>query len=284
MKFKLKMNAIQCFLPAVPVAALLAWVYYPAFVWMADRWTAPDSYYGHGILIPAVTAYWLYKKHAALAAAARNGFGWGILFLAAGGALQAVSGMLQIYFLSALSFVIVLFGIIWVLFGRETAKLVWFPVFFLWLMVPLPLLVIAEITLKMKFFISDLAAVCLNLAGVESVRHGSYIVTPNAYLLVGDPCSGLRSFLAFLCLGFVFAYGSRMRAWGRIVLIAAGLPIAIFSNLIRVFALGMIAEIYGMEAAGGAVHDASGFVTFVIGFIFFMMLRGWLEGLHAKRV
>jgi exosortase/archaeosortase family protein len=73
-----------------------------------------------------------------------------------------------------------------------------------------------------------------------------------------------------------------MAPWKKIVLVASGLPLALLSNLARVFALGFISEVYGMEAAGGKVHDASGIVVFVLALGAFMALRQGLEGAHGK--
>jgi len=262
---------------AAPLAVLLAWLYQPSFAWMVDRWSARDSYYAHGFLIPLVAGFWIWQKRSVLAECEIKPSALGIPVLAAAAVFQVIACVLRIYFVSSFSFVLLLTGLVLGLAGTRVFSKIWFPVFFLSLMVPLPLLTISEITLHMKFFVSELAVHCLNAIGLASHRDGSYVLTPNAVLLIGDPCSGLRSFLAFLCLGFVFAYGGRTAWWGKIVLVVSGLPLAVFSNLLRVFGLALIAEVYGQEAAGGKIHDASGIVVFVIAFAMFMALRQKLE-------
>ena len=144
-------------------------------------------------------------------------------------------------------------------------------------MVPLPLLVISQTTLQMKFFVSEISTFLISSTGIPAVREGSYIHTPHAAMLVGDPCSGLRSLLAFLCLGLVFAYESKTAFWKKILLVAAGLPLALASNVIRVYALGVLGEIYGMQFTVGAVHDASGIAVFVLAFLSFLILKIKLE-------
>lgn len=188
------------------VVGLLAYIYYPTFLWMVDRWSARDSYYGHGFLIPLVSLFWIYKKKSDLLSARKTDVSAGFGILAVGAAIQIISSMFRVYFLSGISFVIVLFGILYSLFGRRMIKEIWFPIAFLFLMIPLPLLMISQITLEMKFFVSEISTHLLNSIGIASVREGSYIYTPNSVVLVGDPCSGLRSFLAFLCLGFVWIH------------------------------------------------------------------------------
>lgn len=276
---------ISIFFRWFPVVVLLAYTYYPTFVWMVDRWMARDSYFAHGFLIPLVSLYWVFKKGKELASYERVPEPFGLPVLITGVLVQIFAHIFRIYFMSAFSLVFVLFGAVLFLYGRKVARATWFPIAFLCLMIPLPLLVISEVTLKMKFFVSEVATYFLNSTGIKTIRQGSYIYTPHAVVLVGDPCSGLRSFLAFLCLGFVFAYGSHIAMWKKAVLIAAGLPLAIVSNIVRVFAMGLLGEIYGIKfISTKAVHDGGGILAFVIAFICFMMIRQKLEGIRVVKV
>ena len=261
--------------------ALLAFTYYPTFVWMIERWAARDSYYGHGFLIPCVSLYWIFKKRTKLAEVVREPDAWAMIPLALGGALQVASSMMRIYFLSAFSLIFLLLGGVGFLFGRKILRELLFPILFLILMIPLPLLVISEVTLKMKFFVAEIATRLIHQIGIRAVREGSYIYTPSSAILVGDPCSGLRSLLAFLCLGLVIAYESNISFWKKAVLVASGVPLALISNIGRVFAMGVLGEIYGMQITTGAVHDASGLGVFLVAFVLFLGIRKKLEALHA---
>ena len=271
--------AIQWILPF----AILLRVYYPTLVWMVDRWMARDSYYGHGFLVPFVSLYWLFKKKGALAAAEKKNDAWGLLLLSSGVLIQAVSSVLRIYFLSAFSMVWILLGSVQFLWGRRVLALSWFPLSFLFLMIPLPLLIISEITLKMKFFVSEVSAWCLSAIGIQAVREGSFLHMPHAVLLVGDPCSGLRSFLAFLILGLIFAYDSAFPLWKRTVLLLAGFPLALLSNTARIFFLGLVAEIYGMKWVHGWLHDASGIAAFLFALALCIGLRKELNEISFVR-
>ncbi|MDD4861199.1 MAG: exosortase/archaeosortase family protein [Candidatus Omnitrophica bacterium] len=307
---------------------LLAYVYYPTFLWMVERWTARDSYYGHGPLIPLVSLYWIWMKYRkgvlnrdnpedrqaclpvrqgnnacpldsgpspVIARSPGGATGQshlsfflhnipGLVMILFAAAMQIAAFALRFYFLSAVSLVILLMGGVYFLFGRKVFREIWFPMAFLFFMVPLPLLMVAEITLKFKLWVAQIATALINGTGIQAVREGSYIYTPHSVLLVGDPCSGLRSFLAFLCLGFVFAYDDRLAIWKRAVLVVAGLPLAVLSNILRVFFLGLVGEIYGMEHTGpGAFpHDASGVAVFVLALILFLAFKRQLEKIHVR--
>ncbi|MCM8775342.1 MAG: exosortase/archaeosortase family protein [Candidatus Omnitrophica bacterium] len=266
---------------ALPVL-LLAYIYYPSFVWMAERWFAKDSYYTHGILIPFVSLYWIFRKRDELAAAPKTSEPWGLIILGSGALLQIACSILRIYFLSVFSLVLILAGTVVFVFGRKVFRVIWFPLLFLVLMIPLPLLAISEITLKMKFFVAEVSAYLINQTGMEAVREGSYLRTPHAVLLVGDPCSGLRSFLTFMCLGLVFAYQGRFPFWKRLIVVASGLPLAILSNVARVYFLGLIGEIYGQQYTQGTIHDVSGWGVFILAFFALVWITHQLEKPHVK--
>lgn len=261
---------------------LLGFIYYPTFVWIMDRWSARDSYFGHGLLIPPVVLYWIWKKRDRLKNLPRQTEVWGLAGIFAGVLLQVASSLLRVYFLSAYSLIVILLGSIAFLFGRKVFREVWFPVAFLSVAVPLPLLAITEITLQLKFFVSEVTVWLLRAISIEATREGSYLVTPHSVILVGDPCSGLRSIIAFLCLGLVFAYEGQFSFIKKTVLFAAGFPLALLSNIMRVFFLALLGEIYGVEMTRGIVHDTSGVMVFVFAFGLFLLIRNKLEGAHAR--
>jgi exosortase len=145
--------------------------------------------------------------------------------------------------------------------------------------------VISQITLQMKFFAAAAAVSWIQATGIPAVREGSYIYMPNAVMLVGDPCSGLRSFLAILCLGFFLVYDMKAPLWKKIAFVLCGWPIAVFANISRVYFLGLVAGIYGSEYAkeGATPHDVSGYFVFVIAFALLFWARKKMEGTHARQ-
>ena len=53
-------------------------------------------------------------------------------------------------------------------------------------------------------------------------------------LTVAEACSGMRLLIAFMALGVAMAYLDYKPLWQRLVLVAAGVPIAVFCNVLRV--------------------------------------------------
>ena len=77
--------------------------------------------------------------------------------------------------------------------------------------------------------------------------------------------------MALITLGVVFAYFfKRGVLWVQLILVASTIPIAIAVNAFRVALTGFLAHHWGEEAAGGAIHDFQGIMTF--GMAFFLLL------------
>jgi exosortase len=176
---------------------------------------------------------------------------------------------------------ILVVGISLFLFGKEVTKGILFPLLFLVFMFPLPESFIGSLATPLKMNAAKMAAFLVDQAGIPVYREGFYIKTINGELLVGNPCSGLRSLISFLGIGAFFAYLMDMSMTRRIVLFLLSVPIALASNVLRVIALVLVTHYYGAEKASpnSFFHDFSGIMVFVIGFsILFWAGRG----LHGK--
>ncbi len=248
-------------------AALLLITYMPMFRWMVDRWFAAESYYGHGFLIPMVCAYVAWSRREAIRDAAVSSDMKGLIFVAIGLVAHVMSAALRVYFISGFSFVAVLYGLILFFFGKEVMRQLVFPVFFLLAMVPLPLVLVGTLTVKLKLAVAHASTIILNNIGFPSVRDGSIIKMPGSYIIVGAPCSGLRSLIALITLGLIFAFAAKTTLARKGVLLLSSIPIALGTNVIRVTLLAMVNDLYGQEAATGFFHDLMGYAMFGLAFL-----------------
>ncbi len=244
------------------IGILFLFAYFPTLVWMADRWMAADSYYGHGFLIPLVSAYLVWRKRKEIAQLPKESSSWGLVLLVVGLLIHLASAMVKVYFTSGFSILISVSGLVLYLGGKRLLRAVGFPIFMLFFMIPFPLVVIGTAVLRLKLFAAMCATVILHLIGMPAVQQGSTIFMRNATVLVDDPCSGLRSLLSLLTLGVLFAYLKQARLSRRVLFFLSSIPIAIFANVIRIVMLAGIADIYGVDVALKFFHDFSGFVVF----------------------
>lgn len=247
--------------------ALLIITYIPMFIWMWDRWLAKESYYNHGFLIPLISLYVVWQRRETLRKIKPKGSMLGVLIIGAGLIMHILAALLKVYFISGFSFVFVLYGLILFFYGREMARNLIFPVFFLLAMVPLPLVLISNLTVRLKLFVAQVATFILNRIGFPSVREGSIIRMPSSYVAIEAPCSGLRSLISLITLGLIFAYTVKGAYWKKATLFISSIPIALMTNMIRITTLAVVNDLYGKKIAMGFFHDFSGFFMFGIAFL-----------------
>lgn len=264
----------QDLIKLIALFILTAIVYIPTFIWMVDRWSDKDTYYSHGFLVPFVSGLivWLKKDRLkALKIKPSNprlrreaSLGW--LFFISGILIHIVSALWRIYFSSGFSLILVLTGLVLLFLGKEFLRQVMFPIIFLIFMVPLPLVAIANISFKLKIFAAHISTIIVNKLGIPAVRDGSVIKTAHSYLVVEDPCSGIRSLIALIALGALMAYFSNISRLRKAALFISSIPIALSSNVVRIVSLSLASEMYGAKFATGMFHDAMGVLVFVFAF------------------
>ena len=141
-------------------------------------------------------------------------------------------------------------------------------------MVPLPQSLVNVVAFPLQLIAADMAVDLLHFLEIPALREGNIIHLANAQLFVAEACSGLRSLMALITLGVVFAYFFRKSTLERITIVLSAIPIAILVNSLRVAITGILTHHFGQEAAGGVIHETQGLFTFGIAFLL-LMLEAW---------
>ena len=247
-------------------AALLVIAYIPTIRWMIERWMQNESYYSHGFLIPIISLFVAWQRKDVIGKAKVSSEMAGLWIAALGIIIHIICATLRVYFISGFSLVFVLYGMVLFFFGREVMRQLVFPIFFLLAMVPLPLVLISNLTVKLKLFAAQCSTFILNHIGFPSVRDGSIIRMPNSYIAVEAPCSGLRSLIALITLGLLFAFAMKTSYLKKALVLLSAVPIAIAANILRIILLATVNDLYGEKIAMGFFHDFTGFLVFVVAF------------------
>jgi len=261
----------------VSLGVLTLIAYIPTFIWMVDRWVAKDTYYSHGFLVPLISLFivWIKREKLGRLKIVPAKLGW--LFFGSGMFIHLVSSLWRIYFSSGFSLILVLVGLVLLFLGKNYLKETLFSILFLLFMIPLPLVAIANISFKLKIFAAQISTVLINWFGIPAIRDGSIIKTMHSYLIVEDPCSGIRSLISLIALGALMAYFTPASKVKKTVLFLSSVPIAISSNIIRIVSLSLISEIYGAKFATGWFHNTMGVLVFVFAFIGLVLVAKMLE-------
>jgi len=253
-------------LKAMIVFFFIILIYRSTLVWLYERFIAVDSYYSHGFLVPFISAFLIWGKNKELYPLPHTGSLWGLFLIIISLLIHFMSIAADIFFLSGFSLIVLLFGVISFLYGQVFVRKIWFPLFFLIFMIPLPLVAINAISFPMKMMVTKITVGILKYGVHIPVHHdGFQIFFPQSSMVVENPCSGLRSLISYLALGAIFAYLLKASFLRKLVLFLLAIPVALVSNFIRVFLLSLGVYIYGSGFTKGFFHDFSGFFVFVIG-------------------
>ena len=242
-------------------------LYIPSWIRMWERWFARDSYYSHGVLIPLVSIFLLLQQRKELSQMLRYSSRWGLPLIILGCTVHVVSSLFRVNFVSGFSMLITLAGLILHFAGGVFLKKILFPIGFLVFMIPLPEVVITNLSINLKFFAASVAATILNQIRLPAIQAGSLIKMESSYVVVDDVCSGLRSLISLIALASIFSYWLKGHIWKKIFVVISAIPLAVVTNTIRIVFLASVSEIWGAQYATGFLHDLSGFLVFGIAFL-----------------
>jgi exosortase len=247
-------------LPAILAAVVIA-LYGSVLRGLWSDWMH-DANYAHGILVPPVVAWLLWRRRQELRALDPRPSHAGALMVAASLCVFLVGQAAIEFFVTRLSLLGVLAGIIVQLAGWRHLRLCLFPLCLVALAIPLPALLFNQIAFPMQLLASRFGEAALDLFNVPAIREGNVIRLDRATLEVAEACSGIRSLISLGSLALVYGYVGRQTPWARGVVAVSVLPIVIVANGLRVAVAGALAHAYGAQAAAGFLHSFSGWLFF----------------------
>jgi len=248
-------------LPALGLAAM----YGPSFFDLLNGiWRTDEQ--GHGPIVLGISIWLLVRSWPAAMSVPgdrpRPLVAWALLLV---GALAYALGRSQgILILEIGSLLWMLVGLALLLRGPGALKRLWFPLFFMLFMIPLPGTVVDALTQPMKLAVSYVAENILYRVGYPISRTGVILQIGQYQLLVADACAGLHTLFTLEALGLLYLNLVRHASVVRNVALAVLIvPISFCANVIRVMVLTLITYHFGDEAGQGFLHGFAGLVLFM---------------------
>lgn len=268
-------------LPFMATGAILAWLYLPHMISMVNIWWI-DPNYSHGLLVPAVSAWLIWRRRRVLGRLSAGPNWWGLVVMGFGLLFLLIGQLGHEYFLRRVSLIPVLWGLTLLNWGWPVAQRVIFPFAYLLLMIPLPYNLYDSVAFPLRLIAASLAGWVLSLLGVPVLVEGNILHLPNTVMNVVDACSGIRSLISLLAAGVLLAYLILPNRWTKPTVVILVAPVAVFANAVRVAAAGLLAEYFGQAALKGAMHDFVGWLVFIFAFL---ILAGstWLLRAASKK-
>jgi exosortase len=267
---------------AALIGILMMAVYYRVLAKLVtDWWQIPD--FSHGFLVPIFAAYlvWANRKTLLKAKIAPTWSGVAVV------ALGLVVLLLGVYgaelFLSRISLVILLAGLVLSFGGWELLKELRFPLLVLVLAIPIPAIIFNEITFPLQILATKLASALLTLFDVPVLREGNIIQLAAMKLEVAEACSGIRSLVSLFTLAIFYGYFLEKSPLRRTVLAVASIPIAIAANAVRIFGTGLCVQYWDPDKAMGFFHEFQGWVMFLISLGCLFVVHRIMQLVPARR-
>jgi exosortase len=259
----------------VSISALLLVLYSTVLIDLAhDWWTDEGSSYG--MLMPLMAGYVACMKRKQVLAEPIHEDGRALWLMASACLMFLVGRFGAEFFLSRLSFVLLLAALIWLFWGTARLRLLSFPLVLLATMVPLPTLIYNKIGIPLQLFASATAATIMQAFGASVYRDGNILELPGMTLGVAEACSGLRSIAALSVGALLVGYICCVSFRARLVLFLLAIPLAIALNVVRITGTAMLATQYE-SLATGFYHLFSGWLVFVVSVGILLLIA---RGLH----
>jgi exosortase len=221
-----------------------------------------DENYSHGFLVPVIAGYFLYNQRQDLTKTRVMPSNWGLAIIIFS-LCQLIIGCLGMeFFTLRSSLVLIITGIVIYFFGLEAFRIARLPILYLLFMVPIPYIIYDSVAFPLKLFVTKVSVGALKAIGIVVLREGNIIMFPNVTLEVADACSGIRSLISLIAMAVAYACFIKTTTTRRWLLVLSAVPIAIFTNALRVIVTGILAQYWGEKAADGFFHEFAGMVVF----------------------
>jgi len=261
-------SVFRCGWPAILAVALFVVIQWPLMSVWWRIWMQDYSYYSHGPLVPFIVGYMVLGNRRSLAAAKLEPHWSGYVLMVLAGTLFVVAYWTQAGTLQALVFVTMIFAALLLMGGASVARLLSVPVLFLLTMMPMASSLLDGATGKFQLISAAIASKLFVLTGYSSTLSGATIYADGLPepLIVGIPCSGLRTLISLITFTVFFVYVVRTVWWKKAILLALSFPLSVLINSLRIAMIGYAGFWVGTADAMHTFHDYSGYLGLIICF------------------
>lgn len=169
-----------------------------------------------------------------------------------------------------------------VCFGGRTFRSMLLPLCFLFLLVPLPEVVLNLIVRALQHGSAWMAALLFQSVGEPVQRDGVLLSLTNLDIEVAKECSSIRSSWMLVVTSIVLA-DLFLRSWRRkALLIGSAIPLSVMKNGLRVFTIGELGTRVDPGFLDGKLHHHGGIVffgiaVFAVGVLLWVLRRSELS-------
>lgn len=264
------------------IVLIAAWIYVPIIAKLAAQWWH-DPNFSHGFFVPLFSAYVLWEQRRRFSELTPRPAWSGLIILITAMLTLMVGSLGAELFLARFSLLLTSAGLVVLFLGWNYMRTALLPWAFLLLMVPIPSIVLNQVTFPLQLLASKVAAIVLPWLGVPVLREGNVIQLPAMALEVAEACSGIRSLLSLVTLAIIYGYVLERRNAVRLALALASVPIAVAANSLRIIGTGLLVQYWDPDKAEGFFHTFSGWLIFVVSLSLLFFFHKVIETIWKRR-
>jgi exosortase A len=257
---------------------LLTWavvlgLHAPTALSMADVYNQSETY-AHGWVVPPIVLWMMWRQRARVWALTPSPSWWALLPLAAVALLWLAGEMVSVNTSTHLALVSMLVLTVPALLGWRVARVLIFPLGFLFMAVPAGDFLLPQL----MSWTADFTVVALRASGVPVYREGLQFIIPSGAWSVVEACSGIRYLMASVMAGCLYGYLNYRSPIRRLVFVLFSLLVALLANWLRAYLIVMLGHHSGNALATGVDHLIYGWVFFgMVLVLLFWIGAHWAE-------
>jgi exosortase len=230
-----------------------------------------DRRYSHIILIPAISAFFMYRERRKIFTRIAFGPAAGLSFLAAALAMYGLLALRVVHLPTNYSLSVVMLAIVlvWaagfaVCYGVQTFRAAMFPLLLLLLLVPVPFDLMDKIISLLQRGSAEATYALFKLAGVPMFRDGVRFELPGIGIEVAKECSSIHSSWALFITGLLVAHMFLKSFWTKTCLSVLTVPIAMCTNAVRIVTIWFLGTKVDVGFFYGHLHRDGGILFSLI--------------------
>jgi exosortase len=254
------------------------------------RGPAGSDYYSHILLIPFVSAYFLFEIRNRVRQLARYS-PYGVAIMAAGLIIFAVSlwqrgwlGDNDFASTATAGAIIFWWGGFLLSFGPAAFQAACFPLLFMLFMIPIPQYLLEGLIHILQVGSTEVTQWLFELTGTNYIRDGFIYQLTGINIEVAKECSSIRSSIALIITGVVAGHLFLRSGWKVLLLLVAMLPINLVKNAIRITTLSLLAIYVDRKfITDSFLHHSGGFLFYLPALGMMALMVMWLRKGETKK-
>jgi exosortase len=272
---------------AAPIWLLLAIVslaFWPTYLEWWARWTMYQSAFGYGYLIPPTVLFLIWCRRNQIAEEPRTTGHWLVLIpIVFAVLLHCVALLARVNVLQSLSFFILTMTLPYYLWGGAVYRHIWGALAYSATMLPWPPQIYAKLLLPAQEISTKIAVKMLGWTGVATeVTNNTTVATNHGYNFeVAAACSGLTIVFPIVAIVILSVMMIKAPWWKIVFLLLLAVPLAVFSNAVRIWTIAMIGD-KGNADLANRLHDPSGIAAVIFASILLVIIMSVIKAMEYK--